>query len=59
LLDAWKAALEIEEETRGGIRAVELWRHLSGLEQGKTEAAVRAATPTTPIEEGPPNADGN
>ena len=62
--EAWIAAREIEEETKGGIKATELWRHLSGLDQGKTEAAVRAGAPsdsTNPSpdlsEEVPPDAD--
>ena len=42
IMDAWAAAQQIEEDSGGGIKAADLWRHLAGLEQGKTELAVRA-----------------
>lgn len=42
ILDAWRTASEIEEETKGEIRAQELWRHLAALDMGKTQAAVMA-----------------
>ncbi len=45
LKDAWAAALEIEESTTGRVKAEEIWRHLSGLDTGKTESAVRASKP--------------
>lgn len=40
ILEAWQAAMEIEEETKGKIQAQELWRHLAALDMGKTQAAV-------------------
>ncbi|MGD8238013.1 MAG: phage portal protein [Armatimonadota bacterium] len=46
LIAAWEDAQEIEEATGGGIRAAEIWRHIAGMEQGKTEAAVRAKDST-------------
>lgn len=44
ILSAWKVAKEIEKDTDGEIKAIEIYRHLAGLESGKTEAAVRAAS---------------
>ena len=42
IMDAWKLAREIEEETLGQVKTTEIWRHLAGFAQGKTESAVRA-----------------
>ena len=42
IIAAWENARKIETSTGGGIKAAELWRHLAGLETGKTESAVRA-----------------
>ncbi|HOR28491.1 MAG TPA: phage portal protein [Candidatus Sumerlaeota bacterium] len=47
ILEAWQAAREIEEETRGEIKAAELWRHLAALDMGKTQAAVLSAKENT------------
>jgi capsid protein len=40
---AWQTAQEIEEETAGGVKATQIWKHLAGLDMGKTESAVKAA----------------
>ena len=54
LVSAWATAKEIEIETAGGIKATELWRHLAGLETGKTESAVRAKPEPPKKPEAPP-----
>lgn len=43
LKTAADAAHQVEKETDGLIQAKDIWRHLAGLDTGKTLAAVKAA----------------
>lgn len=60
ILEAWRVAQEIQEETRGEIPAASLWRTLAGLSEGKTERAVQAAkedAPDLPTDDSEPEDD--